>query len=369
MRAARDVTLLWALRSPCSAGCTYCYFGSLEEHREAPPTRPGQLSHLPDGDLHPADVARFLSDVRDSGVRRVFLAGGEPLIWAPIGDVVRRLTDAQVEVVVCTNGVPLNKPRVRELLLDTGVAAVSVSLDSADPVVNDTYRPFRNGVDGWHTVVSGIRALLADRGRGPGPRIGMYTVLTRRTLPGLLDTARLAADLGVDYFVPQPVALAADHPQAEELRLRAQDSEAVADALNALYNAGLSLALPQARYPALVLSTIAHPLQTVRGCFGGHQLAFIQPDGSVWDCPSSHRIAHQVARGEQRSIAGRTAAATFPPVAVTGGVDCPLFSDDCVNMVPLMDFGRFLPAPTDTTIADTTVHTSTVHITVKGQRR
>ncbi len=34
----RDVTLLWALRSPCNLGCTYCYFGTIEDHKTAPPT-------------------------------------------------------------------------------------------------------------------------------------------------------------------------------------------------------------------------------------------------------------------------------------------------------------------------------------------
>ena len=51
MRPRPDVTVLWALRSPCNLGCDYCYFGTLEDDREAPPIPLGQLSHLPHGDL------------------------------------------------------------------------------------------------------------------------------------------------------------------------------------------------------------------------------------------------------------------------------------------------------------------------------
>ena len=347
MKPPRAVTLLWAPRSRCNLGCDYCYFGTLEEHREAPPTQPGQLSHLSQGDLHLADITRFLSTIGDSSVKRVFIAGGEPLNWAPIGAVIDTLTSAGVEVTVCTNGVPLNRPAVRTMLFDTGVHGVSVSLDSADPDLNDLHRPAHNRADGWSTVVSGIRALLADRAAQPGrsarPKVGLYSVITRLTLAGLPGTARFAAELGLDYFVPQPIALAPDHKLYGELILREEDLATLTRVFDEVYDADLGLELPGRRYPAQVASTVRTELQMVHGCFGGHQLAFIQPDGTAWDCPSSHKIAAIARAGRQRSIATHTAAELFPAKAITGGCDCPLFSGDCVNMLPLMeDFDRFL---------------------------
>jgi MoaA/NifB/PqqE/SkfB family radical SAM enzyme len=345
MRPPRDVTVLWALRSPCNLGCDYCYFGTLEEDRETPPTQPGQLSHLPHGDLTLAAITRFLSTVDRSSVKRVFLAGGEPLIWPPIGQVVTTLTDAGVEVVVCTNGIPLNRPEIRRLLLDNGVRGVSVSLDSADPDINDLHRPARNGKDGWHAVVSGIQALVHDRGHRARPRIGLYSVITRSNVAGLPATARFAASLGVDYFVPQPVSLDPEHRLHEELALRSGDLPALIGAFDAVYDAALGFELPAHGYPEQVASTVRHDLQLVHGCFGGHRLAFIQPDGTVWDCPSSHKIAAMARAGAQRSIASHTAAELFPARVNTGGCDCPFYSGDCVNMWPLVqDFDRFLTA-------------------------
>src|SRR6266542_5741701 len=69
----------------------------------------------------------------------------------------------------------------------------------------------------------------------------------------------------------------------------------------------------------------------VPGCFGGRELFFIEPDGSVWDCPSSLKIA-ATSPGQRRNIRGRTAAGLF----ATGPrcTDCSLFSHDCVNMWP-----------------------------------
>jgi MoaA/NifB/PqqE/SkfB family radical SAM enzyme len=195
-------------------------------------------------------------------------------------------------------------------------------------------------------VVSGIRALVADRNHHRAPRIGLYTVITRHTLTGLPDTARLAAHLGADYFVPQPISLDSDHRLHDELSLREQDLPALAEALDAIYGADLGLELPAPDYPAQIASTVRHELQPVHSCFGGHQLAFIQPDGSVWDCPSRYRIAATAQAGTQRSITTHAAAELFPARGRTGGCDCPFYSRDCVSMWPLVqDFDRFLTAP------------------------
>ena len=145
----RDVTLLWALRSPCSLACRYCYFGEVHDHRLSPPTEPGQLSHLSREDISLVDMAAFLASADRSAIRRVFLAGGEPLNWPRSLTVAQLLKDAGIQVVTCTNGIPLNRADVVARLLSLGVDAVSISLDSAEASHHNRYRPARNGRHGW----------------------------------------------------------------------------------------------------------------------------------------------------------------------------------------------------------------------------
>jgi MoaA/NifB/PqqE/SkfB family radical SAM enzyme len=336
----RPVTLLWALRSPCNLGCRYCYFGTIEEHRAAPATGPGMLSHLARTDLTRDEVFAFAAGLRGSAVGRVFLAGGEPLIWPPVLDLIAVLKDAGIEVVIATNGIPLNRPHITAALVDLGVDAVSVSLDSTDPDYNDTWRPARNASDGWDQVISGLRALLAARGRLPGPRVGIYAVITRRNLDAVTAVPALAARLGCDYAVPQPIALDAAHPLHGELTLRPGDLPGLTDAFAQLYARGLPLQLPEPNYPRQVAATVGESTGVVRGCFGGHTLHFIEPDGSIWDCPSSLRIAATppAARGSVRD--GPAADLFGQPRGCAA--DCALFSGDCVNMWPLMGFDSFL---------------------------
>jgi MoaA/NifB/PqqE/SkfB family radical SAM enzyme len=337
----RDMTLLWALRSPCNLGCRYCYFGTIEEDRVRPRTEQGQLSHLSRDDVSLADITAFLGSLADSAVRRVFIAGGEPLIWPPVFSVAETIKAAGAQVVLCTNGIPLSRPDIIGQIIDLGVDGVSVSLDSADSVHNDHYRPSRNGRHGWADVITGIRALVAARSGRRAPKVGVYTVVTRRNLTAVREVARLAADLGADYYVPQPISLASDHRLYAELALRDSDEPALAAALDGLYEAGIAIGLPKRSYGRLLLSTISREAQLMPGCFGGHHLAFIEPDGSIWPCPSHYKIA-ATSPAQHRTIRGHNAAELFSPERQTCPLDCALMSADCVNMWPLMSFDRFL---------------------------
>ncbi|MEV4706740.1 radical SAM protein [Actinoplanes sp. NPDC049316] len=331
------VTLLWALRSPCNLGCRYCYFGTIEEHRGAIPQHSGALSHLARTDLDLAAITAFVRTLPGSRVQRIFIAGGEPLIWPPVMEVVAAIKAAGVQVILCTNGIPLNRPELVDMIINLGVDAVSVSLDSPDADYNDTWRPARNGIHGHHDVISGIQALIAARGSSSSPRVGLYSVITRLNIDVVRTGAALASELGCDYFVPQPIALDRGHALHTQLSLTGGDAAAMSEAFTQLYRSGAPVRLPDPSYPARVVDSITHQQGFVSGCFGGTNLFFIEPDGSVYDCPSSLKIAASAAA---RTIRGADAHALF--AAPGPCTDCALFSRDCVNMWPLMGFGRFL---------------------------
>ena len=337
----RDVTLLWALRSPCAFRCPHCYFGTIEDHKDSPPGQPGILSHLSRTDLSLQDLAGFARTLPGSPVERVVIAGGEPLDWPGTLELISLIKDAGFQVVVATNGVPLTRPHVASRLVALGADGVSVSLDSADATVNDQMRPSRSGRLGYHDVLAGIRTLLRERGGQGIPRVGIYTVVTRSRPHEITAVARLAASLGVDYYVPQPISLPPGHKLFHQLSHTAGDAEAAGEHLARLYRDPMGLALPDPSYPSRFLTAVStQDSGYVPTCFGGAHLFFIQPDGSVWDCPSDRRIA-ATPPARRRSIRGSDARTLF--AARPACADCSLFSRDCVNMWPLvLDMPRLL---------------------------
>ncbi|MGC0314880.1 radical SAM protein [Kitasatospora acidiphila] len=331
---SRDITLLWALRSPCSFGCPHCYFGELEEHKEALPEGPGMLSHIPVRDVDRAVMEAFAQTLAGSPVERVVLAGGEPLDWLPTLNLIKTIKEAGCEVVVATNGVPLTRPGIARWLVELGVDGVSVSIDSADATTNDRLRPSRSGRVGHLEVLAGIRALLRERGSGPGPRVGIYTVVIRDRPQEITGVARLAREVGVDYYVPQPISLPPDHKLFAERCHTASDVPAVEDELRRLQQEPGGLTIPGPAYMRQFAASIAtQDSGRVEDCFGGAQLFFIQPDGSLWDCPSDRRIAATPPQ-EYRTIVGADARLLFADRPAC--TDCSHFSRDCVNMGPLV---------------------------------
>jgi len=339
----QGVVILWAPRSPCNLGCQYCYFGTLEDEiNRTMLLQVGELNHIGRNDVPFDTILEFVDSFTPDLVHRVFISGGEPLLWRDIHQMISALRSVGSEVVVCTNGLPLVDERTSARLANAEVDAVSVSLDSYDPRYNDHWRVDRSG-QGWHGVVKGIKTLLRKRREGNGQMmVGVYSVITRLNIDQILNSALFIAGLGVDYLIIQPVSLVKDHKLYNELSLDSHHYAALADAINMLMGAGLKIRLPNKVYLNLVLQTlIPNQLPTVRGCFGGRDLFFIEPDGSVWDCPSIYKIA-ETQPSQQLSIVGHSASGIFSTVKRGRNTDCSCFSQDCVNMWQLMAFDDIL---------------------------
>ena len=333
------VTLLWAVRSPCHLRCRYCYFGAGPD-----PGAPGQLSYDGSTDASLETLLAFIASLDCGQVRRVFLAGGEPLYWRPLRRVVAELHLAGVQTVLCTNGIPLADADVCRWIVSEGVAAVSVSLDSHVAEVNDALRIDARGV-GWRGVVDGLRTLSATRGAaGSVPKIGVYMVVTRQNLDGVVELGRYVAALGLDYFIVQPVSLLSTHPLHEELCLTPVDGARLQAAVDELTALGLPLSLPDPEYLRLMFRSLdGTTAPVIPACFGGRDLFFIEPDGSVWDCPSVHKIA-TTPLVRRTSIVGRSASEVFSLERRGTNTNCTRFSQDCVNMWQLMAFDALLAA-------------------------
>ncbi|HEY7419185.1 MAG TPA: hypothetical protein VH593_28640, partial [Ktedonobacteraceae bacterium] len=140
----------------------------------------------------------------------------------------------------------------------------------------------------------------------------------------------------------QPVSLAKDHPLFHELSLDARHHTLFMQTIAGLQRAGLGLSLPHPRYLSRVQQTLSRePLPTINHCFGGRDLFFIEPDGTVWDCPSTLKIK-ATPHEEQCSIQYQSALQLFSPTRRSRNTTCSLFSQDCVNMWQLMAFDSLL---------------------------
>ncbi len=127
----------------CNLRCAHCYL-------DAGTRRDGAMDELSTGEVG-ALIDRIAALSEET---MVVLTGGEPLLRPDLCELARHASGLGLMVVVGTNGTLLDEARVAALI-DAGVGAVGISLDSLDPVYHDA---FRGRPGAWEKTLAGIDA-------------------------------------------------------------------------------------------------------------------------------------------------------------------------------------------------------------------
>ena len=133
-------------------------------------------------------IVRDLQAARRAGIRRVVLAGGEPLLRRDLGKLLGAATRLGLSCGLATNGHMLLYPRTRRRLLDRGVDYLRFSLHGSSAQVHDTLV----GVDG--AFAQARAALEAWLREAPGDtRVDVACTLTSTNLDQLPALVELLA--------------------------------------------------------------------------------------------------------------------------------------------------------------------------------
>jgi radical SAM protein with 4Fe4S-binding SPASM domain len=153
-------------------------------------------------ELPTALILDTLQRLRERGLRKINLSGGELLLHEGFRMVVQRASDLGLQVNLTTNGTLLSKETVR-YLIDQRVHAVTISVDDASPRRHDALR----GVSGaWKRTWKGFAALQeCSTRKGRGPTLAINTVITRRNIDHLGALYELLRQRHVDRWRLLPV--------------------------------------------------------------------------------------------------------------------------------------------------------------------
>lgn len=339
------VTILWALQSPCNLGCLYCYYGTLEDDlNRKQPLDISELSHVGYNDLTLESILKFIETINSKLVNRIFIAGGEPLNWKGAFEVMEELKNKNCEIIICTNGLPLLNENTSKWIIDNKIDAVSISLDSINFEYNDNWRIDKSG-RGGQGVINGISKLIQlKKVSKSNIKIGVYCVVSKKNISHILDTCKFLNEIGIDYFIIQPISLTQDHKLYTELSLDETHIPEIKELIRSLLSSNVKIKLPNDKYFKLLVDTLPeNSFYNIKGCFGGRDLFFIQPDGSVWDCPSIYK-KRNTPQSEYLSILNQSADYIFSDSRRLKNTDCSVMSKNCVNMWQLMSFNEILYA-------------------------
>lgn len=163
------MTAIFAPSYKCACGCEHCM---IEGYRRSSP------------EMSPAEVLKIIDFLADWGVPRLCVIGGEPLDVPGLEAYAARASARGMLVTLDTNGLGLDEARVLSLI-KAGVIRVSVSIDSADEAVHDSFRR-HPGV--WKAACEGVRQCA---------RHGLSSVVTACATKRAIDSGDIERLIGL----------------------------------------------------------------------------------------------------------------------------------------------------------------------------
>lgn len=162
----------WDITHNCNLRCKHCFFTK------------EQLSDKTC--LSKDEAISFVNNIASDKVFHLSIAGGEPLLYPHIVDVVSEATDAGMLVAMSTNAILLTESLAKNLRA-AGLSSLQISLDGASEAVND----FVRGRGSFEKTIQGI-----EIARKNGFKILIAFVLLKHNHHELEDLFKLAITLG-----------------------------------------------------------------------------------------------------------------------------------------------------------------------------
>ncbi len=248
-RVPEAVTLAVTARCPCN--CVHC---------SAARRRPEELSA--------EEWKGVIRDALDLGTYNVTFTGGDPLVREDLPELISSVDPARAIAAVFTSGYLLRE-RARELV-EAGVYAVHVSIDSPDPDEHDELR----GTPGlFERCLEGIRSCLKE-----GALVGISTYATPEDVETgkVEDLLRLARRLGVHEVTVFDAVPTGRLLHREDVMLSKRHREELAD---------LHLRWNRERRSGPRVSVMSYVnSRRGSGCFAGYVQCHVTNDGEVTPC-------------------------------------------------------------------------------------
>ena len=176
----------------CNQRCRYCEIGN----QKVRPTKPL---------LTKEDVVWVIDQMAENRISLLSMGGGEPLLVPWLWDIIRYANEKGIRTEVVTNGMKI--PDLTREQLDTLMLTsnISISIDTADPKVQDWLR----GVDrAFDKQVLGMKLLHEN-----GISFTVATVLTDFNYYSLPDLMALVGTFGARFVKFQPVWQGSNFPE------------------------------------------------------------------------------------------------------------------------------------------------------------
>lgn len=254
----------WDITSKCNSRCAYCRRWRLKLQRKK--------------ELGTKQRLEIVRQLGKSKVWMISFCGGEPLLMEDLGIIIKEAKRQKMLVNLSTNGLLLKKKA--QLLVDSGVDSVIISVESHIPKIHDSIR----GVKGsFNRLKEGIDLIKKLR-HSNLPTLAVRLIVNKKTCQNLGDYIKYWKPR-VDEIILQPIhenpVIAFKIPK--NMRLPEEDKERFSNNFNnTLKKHKLGFRGYYKEFPAFFFNK--KELAKKYRCFAGYFYLDIDAQGNVYPC-------------------------------------------------------------------------------------
>ena len=163
----------------CNLSCLHCYSSSSPKAR---------------GALDAALLSEALSNAADEGYNYVSVSGGEPLLYQPLGQLLKHAHDIGYKTAIATNGMLLDEKHIA--MLEGVTDLIAVSLDG----IPEAHNKIRNSEKAFEKMASNLEHLRLSK-----IPFGFIFTLTQYNLHELDWVVNFALEQGAELLQIHPL--------------------------------------------------------------------------------------------------------------------------------------------------------------------
>lgn len=167
-----------SLTYKCNNKCGWCYASSniLQEDKELPRDKISPILHL----------------VKDLGIKRTILIGGEPTIYPYLEEVLEEHQSNNLKTGMVTNGRKLVKKEFSQMLKEKGMNSLTVSIEGYNNLSHDNVTQVSGS---YQESIKGIYTAANE-----GIKVSTNTVITRGNYSDLEKISKSLIDLPIEHL-------------------------------------------------------------------------------------------------------------------------------------------------------------------------
>jgi radical SAM protein with 4Fe4S-binding SPASM domain len=256
----------------CNFRCQWCYAKGTE--------------FKPSDNMSLKLAVELLHSMKQNGVRRVTLIGGEPTLWEPLTSFTQICRDEDIQTVLVSNGTRFGIDSFWQSYLEQPVDRIGLSIKSFDPESHKCV----TGKSNFELTKRGIERALSLKSTSAS------IVFTGENVEEILQLARFGASVGAKRLSISPSTPAFINGKADvgfvtDPKKFIAAVVTVYDELDSIFNGELSLSvkLPLCLWPRDFILKMIDRNQILTSCQLQHRTGILyDPKGKLISCNSLH---------------------------------------------------------------------------------